>query len=104
MVLGKKQPRLSEISLLLKKRTLFEQKVYRAVLRISRGETKSYQWVATQIGNPRACQAVGQALRRNPFVGIVPCHRVVRSDGSLGGFSRGARRKKKMLQDEGVMV
>lgn len=89
---------------LLKDCTPFEQRVYRAVLRIPRGETRSYRWVAVRIGSPRACRAVGQALRRNPFVGIVPCHRVVRLDGGLGGFSRGARRKKKMLRDEGVMV
>ena len=68
---------------------------------IPRGQTRSYKWVAEQIGSPRAARAVGQALNKNPHVGRVPCHRVIRSDGSLGGFSRGARRKLELLSKEG---
>lgn len=63
----------------------FSKKVYDAVLKIPHGETRTYSWVAYQIGNPLATRAVGQALRRNPFPILVPCHRVV-SDKSLGGF------------------
>lgn len=84
--------------------TEFERSVYRAVLRIPRGEVRSYAWVARQAGRPGAARAVGNALNKNPFIGIVPCHRVVRSDGSLGGFARGAAAKKRMLSREGIDV
>jgi methylated-DNA-[protein]-cysteine S-methyltransferase len=83
-------------------RTDFEDRVYRAVMRIPRGEVRSYGWVASRIGKPGACRAVGNALNRNPHIGIVPCHRVVRSDGSAGGFARGAAAKRRMLGSEGV--
>lgn len=80
--------------------TEFEKKVYLAVLKIPRGQTRSYKWVAEKIGCPRACRAVGNALNKNPYIGIVPCHRVIRSDGSVGGFARGARAKSKLLKSE----
>ncbi|MDD5440002.1 MAG: MGMT family protein, partial [Candidatus Omnitrophica bacterium] len=51
-------------------------------------------------GNPAACRAVGQALKRNPYPVIIPCHRVIRSDGTIGGYSRGISRKKKLLNYE----
>ena len=76
--------------------------MYRAVLRIPRGRTRSYAWVAESIGSPRSARAVGNALNKNPYMGIVPCHRVVRSDGSIGGFARGQNAKRKMLMREGV--
>lgn len=82
--------------------TAFERKVYMAVLRIPAGETRSYGWVAARIGKPRASRAVGNALNKNPFIGMVPCHRVIRSDGSIGGFERGARQKRILLRREGV--
>ena len=81
--------------------TDFQRLVYGAVCRIPRGHTRSYRWVAERIGRPRAARAVGQALRRNPFAPIVPCHRVVRSDGALGGYARGSARKRRLLQQEG---
>ena len=80
--------------------TPFQQAVYRAVCRIPRGQTRSYQWVARQIGWPRAVRAVGHALNRNPFAPRVPCHRVIRSDGSLGGFSGGPTKKRRLLATE----
>lgn len=64
------------------------------------GEVRSYKWVAAKIGRPRAYRAVGSALNKNPFAPYVPCHRVVRSDGSLGGFARGAAAKNKLLRRE----
>ena len=78
----------------------FQQAVYRATSRIPRGQTRSYQWVAQAIGRPKAARAVGRALRDNPFAPRVPCHRVIRSDGSLGGFAGGALRKRRLLEAE----
>lgn len=83
--------------------TAFERKVYEAVCRIPRGETRSYAWVARAAGCPGACRAVGNALHRNPFIGTVPCHRVVRADGSTGGYALGAARKRALLRKEGAL-
>ena len=80
--------------------TQFQQQVYRAVSTIPRGQTRSYQWVAQQIGRPRAVRAVGNALNANPWAPRIPCHRVIRSDGSLGGFAQGPAAKRKRLQQE----
>ena len=82
--------------------TAFERQVYRVIRRIPRGHTRSYGWVARQLGTPGAARAVGQALKRNPFAPRVPCHRVVRSDGALGGYSArgGLRRKRHLLLRE----
>jgi methylated-DNA-[protein]-cysteine S-methyltransferase len=66
------------------------------------GETRSYMWLARQIGKPQAARAVGQALGRNPLPVIVPCHRVIASDGSPGGFTGGLHRKKMLLKLEGL--
>ena len=82
--------------------TAFEWKVYKVVRQIPRGQTRSYAWVARQLGKPGAARAVGLALKRNPFAPRIPCHRVVRSDGSLGGYSArgGLRRKRQLLASE----
>ncbi len=64
------------------------------------GETRSYKWLAGEAGSPRAYRAVGQAMAKNPFPLVVPCHRVVASDGSLGGFSGGLDLKKALLDLE----
>ena len=82
------------------KLTPFEIRVYRQVRTIPWGETRSYKWVARRLGSPNSARAVGQALRRNPFPLIVPCHRVVRKDGAIGGFSGGKRLKKRLLELE----
>jgi len=84
--------------------TKFEQKVYDVVKTIPRGETRTYAWIAEQIGSPKAVRAVGNALHKNPFAPQVPCHRVIRSDGSLGGYVHGAEKKRKMLEEEGASV
>ncbi len=70
-----------------KQLTDFEWQVLRAALTIPLGETRSYQWVARKIGRPKAVRAVGQALRKNPYPLIIPCHRVVKSDGTPGGYA-----------------
>jgi len=80
--------------------TGFQKRVYRAVLSISLGETRSYEWVAKKAGSPKAARAVGAALKKNPFTIIIPCHRVINSDGSLGGYSKGIKRKRYLLELE----
>ncbi|MFH1995485.1 MAG: MGMT family protein [Candidatus Omnitrophota bacterium] len=82
--------------------TDFERDVYRAVSRIPPGSVRSYRWVARQIGRPRAYRAAGNALNKNPYPGVIPCHRVVKQDGTLGGFSKGKKAKIRMLRSEGV--
>jgi methylated-DNA-[protein]-cysteine S-methyltransferase len=80
--------------------TDFQRKVYKAILDIPRGEVRSYKWVALKIRRPGAFRAVGQALKKNPYTVIVPCHRVVRADGGIGGYSRGVEMKNKLLRKE----
>lgn len=82
----------------------FDGKVWQAVREIGYGEARSYGWVASRIGQPRAVRAVGRALSRNPIPVIIPCHRVIRSDGSLGGFSSGAEWKARLLGIEGRRI
>ena len=84
--------------------TEFQKKVWRALQAIPHGETRSYAWVAQLIGPPRATRAVGAACGANPIPIIVPCHRVVASDGSLGGFSGGLHRKRQLLKIEGAKI
>lgn len=81
----------------------FDRAVWEACLLIPAGETRPYKWIAEKIGRPKASRAVAQALGRNPFAPQVPCHRVVRSDGTLGGYSGpgGAAKKLRMLKAEG---
>lgn len=80
--------------------TLFQRQVWEATRLIPYRETRSYAWVASQIGKPGAARAVGQALGRNPLAIIVPCHRVIASNGNLGGFGGGLDMKKALLRLE----
>jgi len=81
----------------------FEQEVLHKTLEIPRGEVRPYAWVAREIGRPRAVRAVGTALGHNPIPVLIPCHRVVRSDGTLGEYSMGGTDvKREMLTREGV--
>jgi methylated-DNA-[protein]-cysteine S-methyltransferase len=84
--------------------TEFLVTVWKTTQSIPWGEVRSYQWLSAQIKNPGSFRAVGSALGKNPFPIIVPCHRVIRSDGTLGGFSapEGILLKKKLLELEGV--
>ena len=82
--------------------TPFEERVYAIVRRIPRGQTRSYRWVAVQLGHPGLARAVGQALHHNPDTRRTPCHRVIRSDGTLGGYAKGSTRKRALLRREGV--
>ncbi len=80
----------------------FARAVLRAALLIPPGEVRSYGWVAREIGTPAATRAVGSALGRNPVPILVPCHRVVRSDGRIGDYAFGSAMKRNLLQLEGV--
>jgi methylated-DNA-[protein]-cysteine S-methyltransferase len=80
--------------------TAFQARVYEATSTIPYGETRSYGWVAERIDNPRAARAVGQALGRNPWPIIIPCHRILAGDGQLGGFTGGLETKKRLLEME----
>ncbi len=78
----------------------FFKKVYLVVLNIPKGETRTYKWVAKKVGNPKAYRAVGMALNKNPLTGIIPCHRVINSNGGLGGYSKGLEKKISLLMKE----
>lgn len=84
----------------LNQSTAFERKVWQTAQKIPFGQTRSYSWIAKQIGNPNAARAVGQALGKNPIPILIPCHRVIQKDGSLGGFSGGIDMKKRLLYIE----
>jgi methylated-DNA-[protein]-cysteine S-methyltransferase len=77
--------------------TSFQRGVWEATRQIPYGQTRSYGYLARQLGKPGAARAVGQALGKNPFPIIVPCHRVLAGDGGLGGFSGGLEIKKSLL-------
>ncbi|MFQ5964162.1 MAG: methylated-DNA--[protein]-cysteine S-methyltransferase [Candidatus Scalinduaceae bacterium] len=83
--------------------TKFQNKVWLKVKEIPYGELRTYKWVARAIGNTHAARAVGNAVGRNPVAPIVPCHRVVCSDGSLGGYTSGIKIKKRLLKLEGII-
>ncbi len=81
----------------------FSQKVWNLTKKIPRGKVTTYKIIAEKMGT-RAYRAVGNALNRNPYAPIVPCHRVVGSDGSLTGYAHGLKRKKELLEKEGIDV
>jgi len=80
--------------------TVFQRKVWEQLRRIPAGETRSYRDIARAIGAPRAVRAVGSACGANPVALVIPCHRALRSDGSLGGYAWGLSRKEKLLRIE----
>lgn len=93
-----------EISYDLRDFTSFEAEVWMAALEIVRGQVKPYSWLAQHIGRPRAVRAVGTALGKNPIPILIPCHRVVRSDGTVGNYAFGSDYKARILRHEGVVV
>ena len=86
----------------LKIRTMssFSHKVYKVVLSIPFGQTRTYQWVAKKAGQPKAYRAVGTLMKNNPLPLLIPCHRVVKSGGNCGGYIFGVRQKKFLLEAE----
>lgn len=80
--------------------TDFQMKVWKALLEVEYGETVPYSKIAELIGNPKAIRAVGTAIGKNPVPIIIPCHRIISKDGSIGGFSGGLHNKIKLLELE----
>lgn len=101
--IGGKRHRLT-VPLDLSRGTPFQRRVWRASLRIPYGRVRSYKWVAGRVGGARYARAVGLALGANPVPLIVPCHRVIAADGSLGGFSCGLPAKRRLLALEGTLA
>src|SRR6185503_1732876 len=93
------------IPLDLRGHTPFEVMVWMKALEIPRGEVRPYAWIAAEIGRPKAVRAVGTALAHNPIPLLIPCHRVVRSDGMIGNYSMGGPSvKRAVLESEGLDV
>ena len=84
--------------------TPFQQSVWKALQEIPEGETRTYAQIADAIGKPKAVRAVGTAIGANPIAYLIPCHRVVRTDGGLGGYRWGLALKQQMLQAERVGI
>ncbi len=97
------KPAQGEIRFDLEGLTEFEQAVLKKALEIPRGQVRPYGWIAREIGHPEAVRATGSALAKNPVPLLIPCHRVVRSDGTIGNYSMGGTRaKKRILTAEGA--
>jgi AraC family transcriptional regulator of adaptative response/methylated-DNA-[protein]-cysteine methyltransferase len=80
--------------------TAFQQRVWRELMRVPRGQTWSYSELARRAGRPKAVRAAASACARNPVALLVPCHRIIAADGSLGGYGYGLKRKRQILQWE----
>jgi len=93
-----------DLSLDLSRGTSFQRKVWRTLRRVSYGQLRSYQWVAVRVGGRRYARAVGNAVGANPMPIVIPCHRIVAQDTSLGGFSGGLHTKRKLLTLEGTLA
>ena len=88
------------------KGTKFQLKVWKYLVKIPKGKVKTYLDIAKAIGKPRSFRAVANAVGKNPYPLKIPCHRVIRSDGSLGGYSGkgGIQQKRKLLRSENVFI
>ena len=88
------------------KGTKFQIKVWKYLKKIPKGQTRTYSDVAKAINKPKSVRAVANAIGKNPYAPKIPCHRVIRSDGSLGGYSGkgGINTKRKLLNSEGILL
>ena len=93
-----------ELPLDLSGGTAFQRKVWRTLLTVPYAKLRSYQWVAARVGGPQYARAVGNAVGANPLPIVVPCHRIVAQDATLGGFSGGLPTKRKLLTLEGTLA
>ena len=93
-----------EISVQLAYTTDLQQQVWNVVRQIPYGEVRTYQWIADQIGRPKSARSIGNAVGANPVSILIPCHRVIRSNGGLGGYGGGVERKRQLLALEGYPV
>ncbi len=103
-VVARRWGKATDAANLLMVGTKFQQSVWRALAKVPAGVTVSYAELARRSGNPAAVRAVGTACGRNPVPFLIPCHRVIASDGGLGGFSGGLDIKKALLKAEGIRV
>lgn len=87
-----------------KNTTKFQEKIYKILKKVPSGKVTTYGILAKQAGVPKASRAVGNALNVNPYAPDVPCHRVVRSDGTIGGFASGTKNKTRILKTEGILI
>jgi len=85
-------------------KTEFERVVLVATFKIPKGKVSTYKRIAQKIGKPHAYRAVGNALHKNPLAPVVPCHRVVKSDGGFGGEKKGAESRRNLLEKEGILI
>ena len=88
----------------LKDKTQFERDVLVVTFRIPKGKVSTYKRIAERIGRPKACRAVANALHKNPLWPVVPCHRVICSDGSFGGLKKAADERRSTVAKEGVPI
>ncbi len=88
------------------KGTKFQVKVWKYLLKIPKGKVKTYKQIAIAIKKPNSARAVGNAIGKNPYAPRIPCHRVIRSNGELGGYSGkgGIKKKSKLLKKEGICL
>jgi methylated-DNA-[protein]-cysteine S-methyltransferase len=84
----------------IKDKIAFQDRVLAITCQIPFGQVRSYAWVAKKAGSPKAVRAVGQALKKNPYPLLIPCHRVIKSDGSLGGYAGGRKMKQILIELE----
>jgi methylated-DNA-[protein]-cysteine S-methyltransferase len=82
----------------------FNEKVWNAIKKIPKGKISTYKEIAKAIGKPKAVRAVGNACNKNPFSPRIPCHRIVKSNGEVGGFALGTKKKKELLKKEGIEI
>ena len=101
-----KSARKQGFSLMILKGTKFQLKVWKYLKTIPKGKVKTYKQVAISIKSPRSARAVANACAKNPYAPKIPCHRVIRSDGALGGYSGrgGIKQKLKLLRSEKVAI
>lgn len=83
--------------------TDFQLRVLKETLKIPLGEVRTYKWLAKKIGRPNAIRAVGSALRKNPYPLFIPCHRVIKSNGDIGEYSKGKPLKRSLLEFEKML-
>ena len=88
------------------KGTKFQLKIWCFLMKIPKGSVMTYSQVAKAVGRPLAVRAVANAIAKNPYPSQIPCHRIIRSNGSLGGYSAvgGVKRKKNLLKKEGIII
>jgi len=86
-----------------KKKSTFNEECYEILKKIPKGKVTTYKAIAQEL-KTKAYRAIGQAMKNNPYAPLVPCHRVIKANGEIGGFARGTQEKIKLLEKEGVII